>query len=305
MSEFIRKFAADYNRLGVSSGKAIIIITNNIFSMKKTLLICLSVLMIALVGCKKETNTWGQLKEGSVTVNVGDSVQLTFTSNGNTCPQWSSDDDFYATVTNKGMVIGYHVGTCVVSVNGLQCTVTVTDKYEDKIYEPWQRDWDEVMDSADVVNTIVAYEGLYRGECTPTIKCNQVPRLVVTEKRDTAYNPDGSISSVTVYNDTIQDGYTNVVESITFDYTEEGTPEYVEEVVYTFFTARIPDEGDAWGSMLESCSMTSESKGNALEEFVSNRYQISEDGEFYYYYWGSNTCDITREDNTITYMLNR
>lgn len=97
--------------------------------MKKTLFICLSIIMLALVGCNKDKNTWGKLEEGSVTIAIGETVKLTFDDNGNKHPQWSSDDEFIATVTEKGEVTGMHVGKTTVYVNHLACEVIVIDEY--------------------------------------------------------------------------------------------------------------------------------------------------------------------------------
>ena len=107
--------------------------------MKKTIILCLSILLIALTGCKKDQNSWGKLDEGAITVNVGETKQLTFEHDGNQHPQWTSENENIATVDENGVVTGVRVGTTIVSVNGLSCTVTVIDNYMNVI-EPCQ-DW--------------------------------------------------------------------------------------------------------------------------------------------------------------------
>lgn len=105
--------------------------------MKKTIILCLSILLIALTGCKKDQNSWGKLNEGAITVNVGETKQLTFEHNGNQHAQWISEDENIATVDSAGVVTGVRIGTTIVSVNGLTCTVTVVDTYVNVI-EPCQ-----------------------------------------------------------------------------------------------------------------------------------------------------------------------
>jgi len=107
--------------------------------MKKTIILCLSILLIALTGCKKDKNSWGKLNEGAITINVGESKQLTFENDGNKYPQWSSEDTTIAVVNASGLVTGVRVGTVNILVNGLICKVTVNDQYMG-VVEPIQ-DW--------------------------------------------------------------------------------------------------------------------------------------------------------------------
>lgn len=105
--------------------------------MKKSIILCLSILLIALTGCKKDKNSWGKLDEGAITINVGATQQLNFTHDGNKTPQWTSEDESIATVSQSGLVTGVRVGTTIISVNGLQCRVTVIDDYIN-VVEPMQ-----------------------------------------------------------------------------------------------------------------------------------------------------------------------
>ena len=105
--------------------------------MKKSIILCLSIILVVLTGCKKDKNTWGKLEEGAITIEVGQTYQLTFTHDGNVKPLWTSEDASIATVDENGLVTGVRVGSTNVAVNGLACKVTVIDNLMGVI-EPMQ-----------------------------------------------------------------------------------------------------------------------------------------------------------------------
>lgn len=90
----------------------------------------LSLMLIAssifLFSCKEEDNfTDGKLKKNTLTVNVGESAQLEYT--GMDCT-FQSGDPKIASVTDKGVVTGVHVGKTNIRANWSSCEVEVKSK---------------------------------------------------------------------------------------------------------------------------------------------------------------------------------
>ncbi|MCQ2332500.1 MAG: Ig-like domain-containing protein [Paludibacteraceae bacterium] len=112
--------------------------------MKKSVIFLLGIMLIALVGCKKEENTWGKLEQSNVTVKIGETIQLNFSHNGNKHQTWASADETIATVDGNGLVTGVRVGKTVVTVNGLECVVNVVDDLMALLKEPSQ-EWGEEL----------------------------------------------------------------------------------------------------------------------------------------------------------------
>jgi len=145
--------------------------------MKKSIILCLSILLIALTGCEKNKNTWGKLEQGGITIQVGETYQLTFTSDGNVKPIWTSSNTDVATVDEKGLVTGVRVGTATVAVNGLGCKVTVMDGYT-TVYEPLQ-DWAGTYDDVQKYMAKADYFGL------ETVEMDTVYNIISEEETDT------------------------------------------------------------------------------------------------------------------------
>lgn len=104
--------------------------------MKKSVILLLGIIMLAMVGCNKDKNTWGKLDQTNISIKVGETYQLTFTHDGNKFPTWASADESVATVDENGLVTGVGVGETEVSVNGLICKVKVGDDLEGAFVMP-------------------------------------------------------------------------------------------------------------------------------------------------------------------------
>jgi len=238
--------------------------------MKKTIILCLSILMIALTGCKKDKNSWGKLAEGAVTVEVGKTVQLNFTHDGNVNPQWASDDETVATVDNNGLVTGVRVGTAYVSVNGLQCKVTVTDKYMN-VVEPIQ-DWN----AND--NQVMTYMTKMYGNT-----------VIAEVEFDTLYfpNEDSTVWDTLIY-----------VEDIYYEF-ETSLDEGQFFVEYEYFIQ--------WNSTLESPRLTAAAvtvdanRKSELPTYLNNRYvKMSTDYYKTYSKW-EHISHIYMDDDVVLY----
>jgi len=238
--------------------------------MKKTIILCLSILMIALTGCKKDKNSWGKLAEGAVTVEVGKTVQLNFTHDGNVNPQWASDDETVATVDNNGLVTGVRVGTAYVSVNGLQCKVTVTDKYMN-VVEPLQN-WTATSEQVMTYMT-----KMYGNTVIPEIEY------------DTLYfpNEDSTVWDTLIY-----------VEDIYYEF-ETSLDEGQFFVGYEYFIQ--------WNSTLEFPCLTSvavavdANRKSELPTYLNNRYvEVSKGYYKAYNDWGY-ISHIYMDDDVVLY----
>lgn len=236
--------------------------------MKRTLFICLSVIMLALVGCNKDKNTWGKLEEGSVKVMVGDSVQLTFDNNGNKYPQWSSDDEFIATVSDKGMVVGRHVGKTTVYVNNLACDVIVTDEYESEynLDEPF-KDWN-INDAA-----VQIYEAGKRGVSVHNYVMDSVKMVIY----DTLYIPNEDSTEWDMQvteRDSIL--YTYVKEA-TYDYTASPEDLLVDYAEYTYGYT-YDSKNDEYSTHIVGYDYrVAEGYENEIYAIYGNRYEVYEE----------------------------
>lgn len=244
--------------------------------MKRTLFICLSIIMLALVGCKKDENTWGKLQEGSVTLNVGESVQLTFDSNGNKYPQWSSADEFIATVDEKGMVTAQHVGKTTVYVNNLACEVYVVDEYSilnlDEPFKDWEVDNDDVR----------KYESNKRG----------IPDEI---RQSITFVTDTTMDTSLVWNPETED-FDTIIEQVVdtvFRYVSEAEYDYTystEDLIVDLATYQFSCEKEKDGTYTVSLDIYEYRVANAYEDeiytILDNRYNkiSSEQGVTTYQY---------------------
>ncbi len=225
--------------------------------MKKTIILCLSILLIALTGCKKDKNSWGNLKEGAITINVGETKQLTFEHDGNQHPQWVSDNETVATVDANGVVTGVRVGSALVSVNGLSCTVTVVDDYMN-IVEPcqnWQKDYTEVNDYM-----IQKYGNI------------AIPELT----NDTVYIPNADSTKW----DTVA-----YVSHAKFAYEASIEGQFVDEYEYTF----VFDTAEAVAYLTMSTMKVNAAHTSEITKYLNNRYVEVSTG----YFTGKNEWNLT------------
>lgn len=232
--------------------------------MKKTFFICLSIIMLALVGCKKDDNTWGKLKDGSVTIKVGETVQLHFDSNGNDYPQWSSNDEFIATVDSKGVVTGQHVGKTTVYVSNLACEVNVRDEYMDEY-----NDIDEPFTNWNIdYNAVSSYEKGKRG--------NEGMVNPVTE-----YVCDSTfvIDTVQIEEDSIRIDTTLVVDTVyeyiglaEFNYIMSSEVLLVEHATYKFSYTQATD--GKYSTVLKNYEyIVTDGYEDDMEQILKNRYE--------------------------------
>lgn len=248
--------------------------------MKKSIILCLSILMIALTGCKKDQNSWGKLAEGAITLKIGESKQLTFTSDGNKKPQWTTDDANIATVDANGVVTGVRVGTVYVYVNGLSCKVTVTDDFM-AVVEPIQ-DW--YADDEDVMTYMVKNFGnitIPEETYDTAIVIKEITRDT-TFRQDTIYVPGTDPAEI----DTIVTVIDTIIADTTFD-----TIPYIAVVTYTYesslsqfadvYTYQFEFDPETRESYLRMATMTvSGTHVKEIETFLNNRYVETSKGNY-------------------------
>lgn len=221
--------------------------------MKRTIILCLSILLIALTGCKKDKNSWGKLEEGAIAIKVGETKQLTFTHDGNKFPQWTSDNENVATVDANGVVTGVRVGTAYVSVNGLQCKVTVTDDYM-QVVEPFQN-WEKAYDEAEEYMIQMLQGNITIPELThDTLHILEVDS---TEIEPGVFNRDTIVDTVVVYVSNAK----YVLEA-----TLEG--QFVDEYEYTF----TYDTKKFVSSMTKATMTINAAHVSEIPTYLNNRY---------------------------------
>lgn len=249
--------------------------------MKKSIILCLSILMIAITGCKKNQNSWGKLEEGAINLKVGETKQLHFTSDGNEKPQWVSEDENIATVDANGNVTGVRVGSAYVTVNGLQCKVTVTDDFM-YVIEPIQ-DW--MADSAKVET----YMNKYFGAATIPTYEHDTTKVIVKIEYDTVYVPGVDPAEIdTVIADTtfLEIPY---VKKATYEYPEVLEGQFANKYVYEF-ECEETDKPGVYSSFVRVATMTVTSAHlGEIEKYLNNRYVESSKGNYraandWYYY---------------------
>lgn len=233
--------------------------------MKKTIILCLSILLIALTGCKKDQNSWGKLDEGAITIKVGETKQLTFEHDGNKCPQWLSENENIATVDENGLVTGVRVGSTNVTVNGLICKVTVTDDYM-SVIEPFQ-DWNGTYDDVNEYMT-----KMYGNIAIPELTYDTAIVISdIVETTDTDFIPVPGAEPVeydtVIVLDTIYDTIPYLA-SAKFVYEAGLEGQFVDEYEYTFaFDAATMESYLTMATMTVNAAHTSE-----IATYLNNRY---------------------------------
>lgn len=218
--------------------------------MKKSLLICLSIMMIALVGCKKETNTWGMLEQSSITLEVGQQAQLNFTSNGNKFPRWVSEDDFIASVDSTGLVTANHIGVVTVMVNNLKCKVTVFDNFD--VVEPYQ------LATADA-EKIEAYHDLKFGSIA-------IAEETTEHFCDTVWTKDSE------GNDSIKAIVdADYVTAINYDYT--GADLFADQYSYKFNVKFDKKKAEYTYSFTSGTMRVAAAHASEVDTYLNNRYE--------------------------------
>lgn len=85
--------------------------------------------MLAFAGCRQEAEEL-RIGKSEVRLHAGETVKV----GSNISAQWSSDDDFIASVDSEGNITGHHVGsTSVVAAaggNSRKCLVEVVPRYD-------------------------------------------------------------------------------------------------------------------------------------------------------------------------------
>lgn len=96
------------------------------------LLVLMGIIMLPSCSDDKEKNEPSITIPSTVSINVGSTMNLGMTGN------WSSSNDFIASVSGQGIITGNHVGTCKVTNGNKTCSVTIkptVSLYKDPITE--------------------------------------------------------------------------------------------------------------------------------------------------------------------------
>lgn len=226
--------------------------------MKKSVIILLGVMLIALVGCKKEENTWGKLEQSNVTVKIGETVQINLSHNGNTHQTWVSADETIATVDENGLVTGVRVGKTVVTVNGLECAVTVVDDFMALLKEPLQ-DWKKTL------NDVKQWQSQNIGMTLDTVTKSSSKEVI--EKIDTVRDPQ--TQEIVRFDTTTT--WVDYISSYTFKYAEMTA--VIKEYTYKF------DENE---NLFMSAMKTDADNFANVQQYIKNRY-VAKTGANYQY----------------------
>lgn len=246
--------------------------------MKKSLLICLSLVFLALTGCKEEVNTWGMLEEQQVSLKVGEQAQLHFTSNGNPFVQWSSEDPFVAEVDSFGLVTGVHIGQTVIIASNLRCKVMVTDNFTD-VAEP--------LFGAEVTTEAVEnYQVRMFGSTA-------IPEKTIEHVSDTIYGKDAegndSIIEVKEYDFTTK---------IVYDYT--GAGHFASKYIYNYDIKS--DKRGLYTQFASSEMQVAPDHTSEIATFLGNRYEAVQ-GQAYQY--TTPGCYIFVTGNNVKYSMSK
>lgn len=229
--------------------------------MKKSIILCLGLLLIAMTGCNKDKNTWGKLEPNSITIQVGETYQLNFTHDGNKFPTWASSDETVATVDETGLVTGVGVGEAEISVNGLICKVVVMDGLDAKVKMP---DLDFTDQFEDVDKYMSSKVGL-----TLDVKIDTL--MAIDSVEVPVYDVNDSIIGTEMQYDT-----TYYVGKVTYLYT--GLSDMINEYIYEFLPA-----GNLYSAII---LMDMQDNFDIVKQYIQNRYQKAS-GENYQYVSGS------------------
>lgn len=224
--------------------------------MKKSIILCLSILLIALTGCNKDKNTWGKLEQGAITINVGDTYQLTFAHDGNVKPIWASANTDIATVDENGLVTGVRVGMTIVSVNGLECTVTVTDQFNGKVIEPIQ-------------NWVASYEAV------DAYMIKNFGNIAIPE-----------LEYDTIFVELEEEEYDTIpyVSKATYDYSAIIEDHFADKYTYEFVATKDNEVEMASASMTIASGHVAE-----IPTYLNNRYILTDDFYKVANAWGYNS----------------
>lgn len=245
--------------------------------MKKSVIFLLGIMLIALVGCKKEENTWGKLEQSNVTVKIGETIQLNLSHNGNKHQTWVSADETIATVDANGLVTGVRVGKTVVTVNGLECVVNVVDDLMALLKEPFQN-WGKNL--ADVKQWQVQNAGLTL-DTTAEFSSKKVIVKIDTIR-------DEETQEIIKLDTTTTD--VNYISSYTFKYSEMTA--VVKEYTYKF------DENEK----LFMSSMKADAADFAnVQQYIKNRYVAAKSGAKYQYVNNGTYIYMNTADNCVIF----
>lgn len=111
-------------------------------------LLSLSTLLIASA-CSKSEDDKSSLDKTSITLNRDKTIQLNV-STGNNSVNWSSQDEYIASVSESGLVTGNRIGKTIVTANDLKCEVIVDPIY--RLYEEPILDW--TMTKSQIVSKL-------------------------------------------------------------------------------------------------------------------------------------------------------
>lgn len=118
--------------------------------MKKILLI-LSVILI-ISGCNDETDSVFTINTTQKNLYAGDSLQLDVSSTNDV--SYSVENEYYASVSNKGLIKANKVGSTIVNVTSGEENIpfNITIKAKENLYKEPQLNWD--MNSSEVISAL-------------------------------------------------------------------------------------------------------------------------------------------------------
>jgi len=117
----------------------------------KKILLFLSVILI-LSGCDKETDSVFTINTTPKNLYAGDSLQLDVSSTNDV--SYSVENEYYASVSDKGLIKARKVGTTIVNVSSGEEIIpfSITVKAKEYLYKDPQLDWD--MNSSEVISAL-------------------------------------------------------------------------------------------------------------------------------------------------------
>ncbi|MCQ2329798.1 MAG: Ig-like domain-containing protein [Paludibacteraceae bacterium] len=240
--------------------------------MKKSVIIFLGIMLVALVGCKKNENTWGKLEQSNVTIKIGETIQIKLNHDGNTHQRWTSADETIATVDETGMVTGVRVGKTVVTVNGLECVVTVVDDLMALLVEPLQN-WEKTL------SDVKQWQSQNIGMTLDTVA--ETSSKEVIEKIDTVRDP--GTQEIIRYDTTTT--WVDYISSYTFKYAEMTA--VVKEYTYKFnenenlFMSAMKTDADNFANVQQYIKNRYVAKTGAKYQYVNNGIYIYIPGKKY------------------------